>query len=132
MPRSGSFILRIKWKSQGLKVVEKLKQHSIFNNFLPQIVPFMRQCGKYGRTRGMRFACVTTKATGTHSEYVILTTFAQQQQCERSSIICRKSTVGLVKHRYCTRIYIILVTYKLNVMSKSFIYQLMHNRVALK
>ena len=35
--------------------------------------------------RRMRFACWITKATDTHSEYVILTAF-QRQQCLRESV----------------------------------------------
>jgi len=54
----------------------------------PNIVPFMRKFGKYGRARQakdayntwrMCFACWKTKATDTHSEYVILTAVARQQ-----------------------------------------------------
>jgi hypothetical protein len=60
----------------------------MFNNFFPKIVPFMRYCEKYGRTRQatdvniirrMRFACWITKATNTHSEYVILIALPREQ-----------------------------------------------------
>ena len=30
-------------------IVKKIKTHSVFNNFFPKIVPFMRQCGKFYR-----------------------------------------------------------------------------------
>jgi len=52
----------------------------------PNIVSFMRKFGKYGRARQatdayktgrMRFACWMTKATDTHSEYVILIVVAR-------------------------------------------------------
>jgi hypothetical protein len=66
--------------------------------FPPKIVPFVRQCGKkYGGIgkatddniiRRMRVACWITKATGTHSEYVILFAFPRQQWLlERASVL---------------------------------------------
>jgi hypothetical protein len=54
----------------------------------------MRECGKYGRARGvtddhmirrMRVTCWITKATGTHSEYVILIALPWQQ-CFRERV----------------------------------------------
>jgi hypothetical protein len=51
-------------------------------------VPFRRKCGKSGRAeqaadgkmiRRMRIACWITKATDTHSEYVINTAFPRQK-----------------------------------------------------
>jgi hypothetical protein len=69
----------------------------MFNNFFPKIVPFMRYVEKYGTARQatddniirrMRFACWITKATDTHSEYVILIAFPQQQWLrERASLL---------------------------------------------
>jgi hypothetical protein len=56
----------------------------LFKNILLKFVPFMRYVDKYGRIRQttddniiqrMRLACWITKATGTHSEYVILIAF---------------------------------------------------------
>jgi hypothetical protein len=53
--------------------------HFMFSTFFPKIVPFMRQCGKYGRagraTDGniicrMHIAYWIIKATDTHSEYI--------------------------------------------------------------
>ena len=38
-------------------------------------------------TRGMRFACCVTTATGTHSEYVTLIAFPQQWFHERASML---------------------------------------------
>ena len=66
---------------------ENHNTHFIFNYIFPKIVPFMRQCGKYGGAREatddvkqrMRFACCITKATETHSKYVILTAFPRKQ-----------------------------------------------------
>jgi hypothetical protein len=44
--------------------------------------------------RRMRFTCCITKATDTHSEYVILITFPRQQRLrERASILRYKSIV---------------------------------------
>ena len=54
----------------------------------------MKKCGKAGQTtddniiRGMRIACWITKATDTHSEYVIPITFPLQQcLLERASVL---------------------------------------------
>jgi len=46
----------------------------MFNTFYPKIVPFMRYVGKC-----MRFASWIAKATNTHREYVIFTTFQWRQ-----------------------------------------------------
>jgi hypothetical protein len=60
---------------------ENQNTHFIFNKYFPKIVPFLDNVEKYGRARqatddniirGMCFACWITKATDTHSEYVIL------------------------------------------------------------
>jgi hypothetical protein len=55
----------------------------------------VEKCGKAGQvtnaniTRRMRFALCITKATDTHSEYVILIVFPRQQWLrERASILC--------------------------------------------
>jgi hypothetical protein len=60
----------------------------MFNKFSSKIVPFIDNVEKYGTARQatdnniirrMRFACWTTKATDTHSEYIILIAFPRQQ-----------------------------------------------------
>jgi hypothetical protein len=77
---------------------EKLQTH-----VLRRITFFRKPCRlrdnveKYGRarqatddniTRRMRFACWITKATNTHSEYVILIAFPRQQWLrERASVL---------------------------------------------
>jgi len=38
-----------------------------------------RQATEYNKMRRMRFACWITRATGTHSEYKILTAFPRQE-----------------------------------------------------
>jgi len=73
------------------KFAEKIK-HIVYvqQYFFPlKNVPFMRHLEKkYGRSsqatddntiRRMRFACWITKATDTHSEYVVLIPFPRQQ-----------------------------------------------------
>ena len=68
------FQIKFEWKSKHIL-------HSI--TFFPKIVPFMRKRGKeIGQPdrpqmiiSGMRFARKITKATDTHSEYVILNGF---------------------------------------------------------
>jgi hypothetical protein len=82
-----------------IEVIEKIKTHILCSvTFFLKIVPFMRYVEKYGRawqvtddntTRRMRFACRITKATDTHSEYVILIAFPRQQWLrERVSMSC--------------------------------------------
>jgi len=72
------------------KVVEKIKMHNLHS-----IMYSENHAGeKYGRpkhatdenvTQRMRFICWVTKATDTHSEYVILIAFPRQQWlCDRS------------------------------------------------
>jgi hypothetical protein len=78
-----------KWEMFQTKFVEKIKTH-----ILCSITFFLKSCRlwvnveKYGTARQatddniirrMRFACRITKATDTHSEYVILITFPRQQ-----------------------------------------------------
>jgi hypothetical protein len=63
----------------------------------PKIVPYIRQCEKYGRSGNaandhiilrMRVACSITKVTDTHSEYEILIAFSWKQWLrERASIL---------------------------------------------
>jgi len=77
------------------KVVEKIKMSC--NLFSSKIVPFMRQYEKKnivepGRPQmtvwRMRIACWIPKTTNTHSDYVIIIVFPQQQSLhERSSVL---------------------------------------------
>ena len=70
-------------------VVEKnQKTHSMFNNFVPEIIPIMRQCENDCTARKatdnnmiqrMLFACWIIKVAGTHSEYVIINALPRQQ-----------------------------------------------------
>jgi hypothetical protein len=71
------------------EVVEKIKTYFAFNNFCQKSCGLWDNVEKYGTTRQrMRFACRVTKATDTHSEYVILTAFPRQQLLrERASIL---------------------------------------------
>jgi hypothetical protein len=79
----------LEWEMLQTRVVEKIKTHILWSIFF-----FRKSCRlyhnveKYGRAkqstddniiRRMRFACWITKATDTHSEYVILIAFLQQQ-----------------------------------------------------
>jgi hypothetical protein len=45
-------------------------------------------------TRRMRFTCWITKATDTHSEYVTLTAFPQQQWLRRSTKMLRHTHIA--------------------------------------
>jgi hypothetical protein len=78
------------------KVVEKLKTHILCSITFFRIL-YRLYVEKYGRaeeatddntTRRMRIACWITKATDTHSEYVILNAFSRQQWLrERASML---------------------------------------------
>jgi len=78
----------LEWDTLQTKVIEKIKTHIfcwiIF--FFSQIVPFMRQYENYGKAgkdkhdniiQRMRIACWISRATGTHSEYVIPIAFVR-------------------------------------------------------
>jgi len=71
------------------KVVEKIKKtHYMLNNFIPEIVSFMRYVAKYARARRptdgnilrrLRFACWLPTATVAPTEYGIGIAFVRQQ-----------------------------------------------------
>jgi hypothetical protein len=78
----------LEWEMFQIKVIEKIKTH-----ILCSITFFRKPCRlwdnveKYGTARQatddniirrMRFACWITKATGTHSEYLVLIAFPRQ------------------------------------------------------
>jgi hypothetical protein len=78
----------------------------MFTNFF-FTVPFMRQCGKRCRAgqaaddsiiRHMHNTCWITKATDTHSEYVILTAILQQQWLRECTSICHTHTQPVLLH----------------------------------
>jgi len=75
------------------KVVEKIKMHTLHSiiyseNCVLEKFGRAKQATNENLTRRMRLICWVTKATDTHSEYVILIAFPQQQWlCERSSIL---------------------------------------------
>jgi hypothetical protein len=66
---------------------KKIKTHFIFNNFFPDVQKYgtVRQATDDNIIRRMRFACCITKATDTHSEYVILIAFPRQQWLRESA-----------------------------------------------
>jgi len=68
----------------------------MFKNVFPKIVPVMRKCGKIFQIRTghndniiwrMCYACLITKVTDAHSEYVIIALSRQQWLRERASIL---------------------------------------------
>jgi hypothetical protein len=70
---------------------------------------------KYGRTRQttndnatlcMRIARVITKATNSHSEYVILIAFLRQQRFGKRASVLRYTLHVLVNHLHCTEVQI--------------------------
>ena len=80
------------------KVVEKIKTHFVFSNFLSEnraIYEIMwENMAERGRSQmtiwRMRIACWIPKATNTHSEYVVLIAFPRQQWFrESASVVTR-------------------------------------------
>jgi hypothetical protein len=93
------------------KVVEKIKTHNfVFNSFFPPynlaVYEIMwKNIVETDRlqmiTRRMRIACWITKATNTHSEYVILIAYPLQQWLHESTSMLRYTyIVCIVKYLY--------------------------------
>jgi len=82
----------LEWEMFETKFVEKIKPHVLcsITFFSSKMVTFMRWYGKHiaetDRPQMMRMhiACLITKATETHSEYVILIAFPQQRYLRRA------------------------------------------------
>jgi hypothetical protein len=92
------------------KVVDKIKTH-----ILCSIIFFRKSCclwfnvEKYGTDRQatddniirrMRFACWITKATDTHSQYVILIAFPRQQSLRERASILSYTYIACLVERY--------------------------------
>jgi hypothetical protein len=94
----------LEWEMFQTKFVDKIKTRFMFNNFFPrQPCHLWYNVEKYGTagkngtarqatddniTRRTRIACWITKATDTHSEYVIFIAFPRQQWLrERASLL---------------------------------------------
>jgi len=67
----------------------------LLNNF-PKVIPFGDNVEEYGTARQateatvirpMRYACWITKATDTHSEYVVLIIFPRQKYLQNRALI---------------------------------------------
>jgi hypothetical protein len=84
--------------------VEKIKTHILCSiNFFPKIVPLWNNVEKEHRTRQatddniirrMRCACWITKATDTHTKYVILIAFPRQQWLCKSASMLRYTYIA--------------------------------------
>jgi hypothetical protein len=83
MLTSRSFLLRMR-TVRDKSCRENRNTHFTYSNFIPENRTLWNYVEKYGRARWasdenrirrMRIACWITKATDTHSEYVILTAF---------------------------------------------------------
>ena len=79
-----------------IKVVEKIKTCVL--SFFQKIVPFKNNVAKYGPVRQaadgnmirrMRVACLITKATDIHTEYVIIIAFLRQQWLRERALLLR-------------------------------------------
>jgi hypothetical protein len=93
----------VEWNILQTKVVEKIKTHILCSvTFFRKSRRLWDNVEKYGRagqaTGGniiwrMRFACWITKATNTHSEYVILTSFPLQQRLHDCTSMSRYTCI---------------------------------------
>ena len=80
------------------KIVEKIRTHILYsvtffiNRTFCEIMweNIVEQCRQRVTLWRMRIACWITKATDTHSEYVILTAFPQQQWLRESPLTPRR------------------------------------------
>jgi hypothetical protein len=97
--------LFLEWEMFQKNFAEKIKTRILCSNFFSlKIAPFMWQCGnKCGRTGEaadeniilrMRTTCWITKATHTHSEYVILIAFLRQQLLQENTSILRYTYIA--------------------------------------
>jgi len=81
------------------KIVEKIKAHILYSITFSlksrrlwdasEKYETTRQAADHNVIRRMRFACCIIKATGTHSEYVILIAFPQQKSLHERALILR-------------------------------------------
>jgi hypothetical protein len=92
------------WEIFQAEVVDNLKTHILCSiSFFSKIVPFMRWRGKnivqpdrpQMTTYSMSITCWITKATNTHSEYVILTAFPLQQWLQEGASILRCTYISV-------------------------------------
>jgi len=83
------------------KVLEKTNTHFTFSKFSPKFERLRDNVGKYCKFRQatddnklqrMRFPCWIPKATGRHSEYVILIAFPLQQWLHEGFPLLRYTT----------------------------------------
>ena len=84
----------LEWEVFQTELVAKIRAHILCSiTFFQKLCWFWGNVEKYGRARQatydniiqcMRFACWITRATDTHSEYVILLAFVHQQWCEHT------------------------------------------------
>jgi hypothetical protein len=91
-------------RSVSDKVVQKIKTHILRSiTFSRKLCPLSDNVEKYvgarhatdgNITRFMRFACWITKATDTHSEYVMLITFPLQQWLHERTLLLRYAYIA--------------------------------------
>ena len=99
----------LEWEMFKIKVADKIETHFMFSNILFEnrftYEKVWRNTGERGRPQmtiwRMRIACLITKATNTHLEYVILTTFPLQQLLHECTSMLRYTyiscSIGLPK-----------------------------------
>jgi hypothetical protein len=106
----------LEWEIFQTKVVEKIRTHILCSiTFSLKSCRLWDNVEKYGTARQatddniirrMRFACCITKATDTHSEYVILIACPRQQWLRERATMLRYTVLNI--HRYCVKCAVIL------------------------
>jgi hypothetical protein len=124
--------LRLFWKSVNKiqasdeSYRENQNTYFIFSNFFQKLWHLWGNVEKYGRARvvtddnticHMDFAYWITKGTNTHSEYVILICFPQQELHERASVLYYTYIPCLVS---CSAFFIVFFFHKIRSSSEHF------------
>jgi hypothetical protein len=125
----------LEWEMFGTKVVEKIK-----TQILCSITFFRKSCRlrynveKYGRarqatddniTRFMCIACWITKATNTHSEYVIIIAFPRQKWLRERASVLRYTYIAC----HCLRTHFVYAHFALTSLtsqSTSLLFLMLH------
>jgi hypothetical protein len=101
----------LEWEVFQAKLVEKIKTRILcLITFFQKLCHLWNNAEKFGRARHatddniiwhMHFACWITKATDTHSEYVIIIAFLRQQWLhKRASVLCCTYIACLVVQQF--------------------------------
>jgi len=104
--------LFLEWEMFQTVVVEEIKTHVLYSvTFFRNPCFLWHNVEKHGRARQasgdiirhMCFACWITKATNTHSEYVILPAFPRQQWLRECALVLSYAFVAYLVYLLCVQ-----------------------------